>query len=90
MTWWVYIVRCADWSLYTGITTEIERRIREHNTTKKGAAYTRSRRPVELFYTEGPYLKQDALKRERKIKALKRIEKEALILQCPITCAQNG
>ena len=50
--WYLYVVRCSDSSLYCGITTGIEGRLHEHNHTKKGAKYTRSRRPVELvFYT---------------------------------------
>ena len=51
-SWYVYVVRCRDDSLYTGITTELERRIEEHNHSPKGARYTRARRPVELVYSE--------------------------------------
>jgi len=50
--WHLYIVKCNDGTLYTGVTTNIDRRIREHNSTKRGAKYTRSRRPVELVWTK--------------------------------------
>ena len=48
--WYVYLVRCSDNSIYTGITVDIERRVIEHNTSKKGAKYTRTRQPVKLVY----------------------------------------
>ena len=54
--WWVYLVSCSDGSLYTGITTNVERRISEHNTSKKGAKYTRNKRPVRLVYSENTLL----------------------------------
>ena len=47
--WYLYVVRCSDQSLYAGITTDIERRVQEHNESPKGARYTRSRRPVVLI-----------------------------------------
>ncbi|MCD6211930.1 MAG: GIY-YIG nuclease family protein, partial [Sulfurovum sp.] len=50
--YYVYIVKCADDTLYTGISTQLERRIEEHNSSDKGAKYTRVRRPVELVYSE--------------------------------------
>lgn len=49
MTWFLYVVECADKTLYTGITTDVERRIEEHNKTSKGAKYTCARRPVRLL-----------------------------------------
>tara|TARA_B110000263_G_scaffold249330_2_gene266604 strand:- start:824 stop:1069 length:246 start_codon:yes stop_codon:yes gene_type:complete len=67
--WWVYIVKYSDASMYTGITTDRERRMSEHNgDSKKGAKYTRSRRPVNLVYSEIHYNRSMALKREGYIK----------------------
>lgn len=75
---YIYILRCADDSFYTGYTTDPERRTKVHNTGK-GAKYTRSRRPVELIYTEEFDNKVDAQRREYAIKQLTRTEKEKLI-----------
>lgn len=75
---YVYILRCADGTLYTGWTTNPERRAKVHNVGK-GAKYTRSRIPVELVYTEEFDNKVDAQKREYAIKQLTRAEKEILI-----------
>lgn len=80
MTWTVYLARCRDGTLYTGITTDPERRVLEHNRGS-GAAYTRSRLPVTLVYREPAESRSHALRRERAIKALTRAEKEALALQ---------
>ena len=77
--WWVYIVACSDESLYTGITTDRERRIAEHNDSKKGAKYTRNRRPVNLVYSEMHPNRSTASKREYEIKKLSRAEKLKLI-----------
>ena len=77
--WWVYIVACSDGSLYTGITTDRERRIAEHNNSKKGAKYTRNRRPVDLVYSEMHPDRSTASKREYEIKKLSRAEKLKLI-----------
>lgn len=74
----VYIVKCSDNTLYTGYTTDIERRIKEHNEGK-GAKYTRGRIPVKLVYYEEKETKSLALKREYEIKQLNREEKEELI-----------
>lgn len=76
--WWVYLVRCADDTLYTGITTDPERRERQHNAGT-GAKYTRSRRPVQLVYRESCPDKSSALKREWAIKQLSRQQKLSLI-----------
>ena len=62
--WWVYIIKCSDESFYTGITTNLERRILEHNDSKKGAKYTRNRRPVNLIYSESHPDRSTASKRE--------------------------
>ena len=79
MPYFVYIVKCIDNSLYTGITTNISRRIHEHNFTKKGAKYTKTRRPVTLVYSEEYRSRSDASKREYQIKKLSKIEKEMII-----------
>lgn len=78
--YYVYMVKCADDTLYTGIATELERRIEEHNTSDKGAKYTRVRRPVELVYSETYPDRSAASKREYEIKRkMTRAEKLALI-----------
>jgi putative endonuclease len=80
-TWTVYIVRCADGSLYTGIATDVARRVEEHNTNNRLAAnYTRARRPVALAYQELAVTLSEAGKREYQIKQMSRTEKEALVL----------
>lgn len=79
--WQVYIVRCADGSLYTGIARDLERRIAEHNgDIGQGASYTRSRRPVRLVYREPAADRSAASRREYQIKQLSRAEKLALIV----------
>ena len=77
--WYVYIVECKDKTLYTGITTDPERRILEHNDSNKGAKYTRNRRPVNLVYLEKNHDKSTASKRESLIKKLSRVDKLKLI-----------
>ncbi len=78
--WYVYILRCADGSLYTGVTTDPHRREREHNCSDRlGARYTRSRRPVRLVWVEDQPDRVQALKREYRIKQLSRDEKLRLI-----------
>lgn len=79
--WFVYMVCCADNTLYTGITTDLNRRINEHNSAKGGARYTRSRRPVSLVYAEEAADRSEASRRERVLKSLSSKEKQALILQ---------
>ena len=73
--WKLYILRCGDGSLYTGITTDVEARLTVHRSGK-GAKYTRGRLPLELVYSEECGTHSDALKREFAIKALSREEKE--------------
>ena len=77
--WFVYIVECADKTLYTGITTDMERRINEHNSSPKGAKYTKTRRPVTMVYFETALDRTTASKRESQIKKLSRKEKMELI-----------
>jgi len=82
--WHVYLVRCRDGSLYAGITTDIIRRVREHNSGS-GAKYTRSRRPVMLVWSEAKRSESYARKREAEIKSLTKMEKENLLKKkCPI------
>ncbi len=79
--WYVYILSCNDGTLYTGITKDLERRITEHNTGKKGAKYTRSRRPVRLVYFEETVSRSKATKREKKIKQLPLPHKLQIIIE---------
>lgn len=76
--WYLYILRCADNTLYTGITTDVARRLEMHRRGK-GAKYTRGRGPLELAYQEVCGTHSEALKRELEVKALSRPEKEGLI-----------
>ena len=78
MSWYVYMVRCRDNSLYTGSTDDVARRLAVHNAGK-GAKYTRSRLPVSLAYREECPDKSAALKREYAIKHLTKAQKELLI-----------
>jgi len=76
--WWVYMVQCADGSLYTGCTNDLAQRIEVHNSGK-GAKYTRARLPVKLVYQEEAADRSAAQKREAELKKLKRGEKQQLI-----------
>ena len=76
--WFLYLVRCADGSLYTGITNNVPRRCKQHNAGT-ASRYTRCRLPVELIYQESQASRSVALKRELAIKAMSRQEKESLI-----------
>lgn len=78
MSYWVYILRCGDGTLYTGSTNDVERRAAAHNSGR-GAKYTRGRGPVEVVYREELADKSAALRREREIKGLTRAGKLALI-----------
>ncbi|MFA6550953.1 MAG: GIY-YIG nuclease family protein [Patescibacteria group bacterium] len=73
--WHIYILQCKDKTFYTGITTDLKRRVKEHNTSTLGAKYTRGRRPVKLVYTKTLKNKSAALKEELRIKQLTRAEK---------------
>ncbi len=75
--WFLYILRCRDGSLYTGITTDVEKRFEAHRSGK-GAKYTRGRGPLELVYREECGTHSEALKREIAVKRLSREEKKAL------------
>ena len=74
--WFLYAVRCDDGTLYAGITTDPDRRLKEHNETNKGAKYTRSRRPVKDMVILGSFTNPgEALRAEKKFKKLSRREK---------------
>ena len=77
--WFVYMVRCSDGTLYTGITNGLEKRIKAHNSGKDGARYTRSRRPVKLVYSEEVESKSAASRLEYTIKKLPRLKKVQLV-----------
>ena len=79
MQYFVYILKCADATLYTGWTNNLDKRIRAHNTLKTGARYTKTRRPVKLVYAEIYRTKSKAMKREYALKKLTKVEKVALI-----------
>lgn len=80
LRYYVYILECADKTLYTGIATDIERRVEEHNSSDKGARYTRARRPVALVYSEAFPDRSSASKREYEIKKkMNRVQKLQLI-----------
>jgi len=77
--WYVYMVRCSDKTLYTGITKDLEKRVEAHNRGKNGAKYTRSRQPVHLVYQEGGMPRQEAARREYRLRKLSVAAKEKLI-----------
>jgi putative endonuclease len=79
MKYFVYILECADKTLYSGYTNNLERRLKQHNHSKQGAHYTKIRRPVKLLYSETFGTLKEALRREYKIKQLTRAEKLELI-----------
>ena len=78
--WYTYILRCNDGSLYTGITTDIKRRLHEHNCTKAGARYCKIRRPVVLVYYDEFDSRSGAQKEECRIKKLDKQEKELIVI----------
>jgi putative endonuclease len=80
--WFVYILQCSDQTLYTGVTTDPERRVEEHNSGIKGAKYTAARRPVKLVYCEKLDSRSSAQQREHTIKSLSRKQKIQLIDNC--------
>ncbi|AHB41109.1 Endo/excinuclease amino terminal protein [candidate division SR1 bacterium RAAC1_SR1_1] len=79
----VYIVRCIDGSLYTGISTDVEQRVNNHNTAKTGAKYTKSRRPVTLIRHKKVRNRNEASKLELQIKKMPKQKKEELVLKAP-------
>ena len=77
--WWLYVLLCADGSYYTGVTTNTERRLYEHNHTKRGAKYTRTRRPTRIVFLEPHPDRSSVMKAESKFKRLTRKQKEEKI-----------
>ena len=90
----MYVLRCADGTLYTGITTDVERRLREHGglpgTGARGAAYTRARRPVSLVFAEAAPDRSHALRRELAIKRLDRGAKERMLIAADDSPSAGG
>lgn len=76
--WFVYLVECADGTLYCGVTTDVERRVFEHNTTSRGAKYTRSRRPVKLVGYVTRSCRSTAQREEARVKQLNKKQKRSL------------
>ena len=83
------MLECSDNTLYTGITTDLKRRLDEHNNSSKGAKYTRLRRPVKIVYSEEQADRSSASKREYALKKLTREEKLALLSQSLDMIAKN-
>ena len=79
MSYFIYILKCADGSLYVGSTNNIEKRVKQHNESKWGAHYTKIRRPVALLYSEKFATLKEARRRENEIKGWKRDKKLNLI-----------
>ena len=77
--WFVYTLQCSDKTLYTGVTTDLDRRVEEHNIGSKGAKYTAARRPVKMVYSEQLDSRSNAQQREHQIKSLTRQQKQQLI-----------
>ena len=77
--WFVYILECSDWSFYTWITIDLDRRVKEHNNSDLWAKYTKMRRPVKLIYSKTFETRSEASKEEYRIKQLSRKNKEKLI-----------
>lgn len=78
--YFVYLLKCADGTFYCGITTDLDRRVNEHNSSSKGAKYTKGRRPAFLAYSKMHASRSEALKEEARIKKLPTKEKNTLTL----------
>ena len=89
MNWQVYIISCSDNSLYTGITTNMQRRFRQH-AQGSGAKYFRGRQPLQVVYCEDGHNRSSATQREVRIKAMTRSEKDLLILQRRDLATEKG
>ena len=79
--WFFYVLRCCDDTLYAGVTTDIKRRLLEHNASRYGAKYTRTRRPVELVFWSDFENRSTAQKAEYRFKKLTRAQKEKVIME---------
>lgn len=89
LNYFVYIVECSDKTLYTGYTSNLTQRLEQHNSNKQGARYTRMRRPVKLVFYEISSSRNKAMKREKDIKKLSRVEKLNLIKMFKINFAKT-
>ncbi len=92
-SWSLYLIEASDASLYTGITTDVERRFDEHSQGPRGARYFNGRNPLRIVYREDGHSRSSASRREAEIKSLSRAEKQHLIaqakqgqIQCSTTC----
>ena len=81
--WYLYVLRCADGALYTGISTDVERRLEEHTNSKRGARALRSRGPLQLVYSTGIGDRALASRAEYRVKSLNRLGKETLVREQP-------
>ncbi len=88
--YYIYIVRCADETLYCGYANDVSRRVKEHNECKVGARYTKARRPVELIYSESFKTKKEALLREIEIKKMKRVKKLEIVKKCGVLNSKDA
>ncbi len=79
MSWFVYMIRCSDASLYAGVTTDVERRFKEHKEGKKGSKYARAKIPLRVVYVEACASRSEAQIKEAKFKKMKKEEKETLV-----------
>ena len=77
--WWVYMIQADDGAYYTGVTTDVNRRFREHSEGKRGARYFRGRKPLGVVYRESGHTRSSACQREAEIKKLRREQKQRLI-----------
>lgn len=79
MAWYVYMVRCSDDTLYTGVTTDVKRRVEEHNSEKKGAKYTKARQPVELVFKVMAKDRSKAQMKEAQLRKMSRADKLVML-----------
>jgi putative endonuclease len=89
MNWFVYIILASDYSYYTGITKDVERRFKEHGSSSLGAKYFNGRSPIKVIYQESGHSRSSASKREYSIKKLNRRQKEQLVLDSILTTSLN-
>ena len=90
MSWNLYIIEASDASLYTGISTDVERRFEEHRSGNKGARYFNGREPLEVVYIESGHDRSSASKREAEIKGMTRAQKKSLIASYDASAVDSG
>ena len=90
MSWNLYIIEASDASLYTGISTDVERRFEEHRSGNKGARYFNGREPLEVVYIESGHNRSSASKREAEIKGMTRAQKKSLIASYGAIAVDSG